>query len=59
MSFVKNLAKGFVRSAVNQVGRDGGRVISNSIYGGRNYVQSPMWPNKARHNMHLKWRRVQ
>lgn len=38
MSFVKNLAKGFVRSAVNQVGRDGGRVISNSIYGGRNYV---------------------
>lgn len=38
MSFAKNLAKGFVRSAVNQVGRDGGRVISNSIYGGRNYV---------------------
>lgn len=38
MSFAKNLAKGFVRAAVNQVGRDGGRVISNSIYGGRNYV---------------------
>lgn len=27
-----------MRSAVNQVGRDGGRVISNSVYGGRNYV---------------------
>lgn len=33
MSFFTNLGKGFVRSAVNQVGRDGGRVISNSIYG--------------------------
>lgn len=38
MSFAKNLAKGFVRAAVNQVGRDGGRVISNSIYNDRNYV---------------------
>lgn len=38
MSFAKNLAKGFIRAAVNQVGRDGGRVISNSIYNGRNYV---------------------
>lgn len=37
-NFVKNLAKGFVRSAVNQVGRDGGRVISNNLYKGRNYV---------------------
>lgn len=33
MSFIDNLAKGFVRSAVNQVGRDGGKVISNKIYG--------------------------
>lgn len=33
MSFIGNLAKGFVRSAVNQVGRDGGRVISNKLYG--------------------------
>lgn len=33
MSFLNNLAKGFVRSAVNQVGRDGGKVISNKIYG--------------------------
>lgn len=32
-SFLGQLAKGFVRSAVNQVGRDGGRVISNQIYG--------------------------
>lgn len=31
--FLPNLAKGFIRSAVNQVGRDGGKVISNSIYG--------------------------
>lgn len=37
-SFTKQLAKGFVRSAVNQVGRDGGRVISNQIYNGKNYV---------------------
>lgn len=33
MSFIGNLAKGFVRSAVNQIGRDGGRVISNKLYG--------------------------
>lgn len=32
MSFIENLAKGFVRSAVNQVGRDGGKVISNKVY---------------------------
>ena len=37
-NFAKNLAKGFVRSAVNQVGRDGGRVVSNQIYNGKNYV---------------------
>ena len=33
MSFINKLARGFVRSAVNQVGRDGGRVISNKVYG--------------------------
>lgn len=33
MGFGKNLVKGFVRSAVNQVGRDGGKVISNQLYG--------------------------
>lgn len=32
-SFFGKLAKGFIRSAVNQVGRDGGRVISNQVYG--------------------------
>lgn len=33
MNFLSQLAKGFVRSTVNQVGRDTGRVISNQIYG--------------------------
>ena len=33
MSFLENLAKGFIRSAVNQVGRDGGKVVSNNVYG--------------------------
>lgn len=33
MSFLTSLAKGFIRSAVNQVGRDGGKVVSNNIYG--------------------------
>ena len=33
MGFGKNLAKGFVRSAVNQVGRDAGKVVSNNLYG--------------------------
>ena len=32
-SFLAQLTKGFIRSAVNQVGRDGGKVISNRIYG--------------------------
>jgi len=32
-SFSGQLAKGFIRSAVNQVGRDGGRVVSNQVYG--------------------------
>ena len=33
MGFLQELGKGFVRSAVNQVGRDTGKLISNSIYG--------------------------
>lgn len=33
MSFINSLFKGFIRSAVNQVGRDGGKVISNKVYG--------------------------
>ncbi|MDE6803401.1 MAG: hypothetical protein K2J29_02045 [Muribaculaceae bacterium] len=32
MSFLKNLAQSFVKSAVNQVGRDGGKIISTNIY---------------------------
>lgn len=32
-SFINGLARGFIRSAVNQVGRDAGRVVSNQIYG--------------------------
>lgn len=32
MSFFNKLLKGFVRSTVNQVGRDTGKVISNKIY---------------------------
>lgn len=32
-NFLSNLLKGFIRSAVNQVGKDGGKVISNQIYG--------------------------
>lgn len=35
MGFGKDLAKGFIRSAVNQVGRDGGKVVSNNIYGNK------------------------
>jgi hypothetical protein len=35
MKFFKNLPKEFVRSAVRQVGRDGGKVISNKIYKGK------------------------
>lgn len=33
MGFLSDLGKGFIRSAVNQVGRDGGKVISNHLYG--------------------------
>lgn len=32
-NFIKDLGKGFVRSAVNQVGRDYGKTISNQIFG--------------------------
>lgn len=34
MSFLNSLLKSFIRSAVNQVGRDGGKVISNQLYRG-------------------------
>lgn len=32
-NFIDSLGKGFIRSAVNQVGRDAGRVVSNQVYG--------------------------
>ncbi len=32
-NYLSNLGKGFVRSAVNQVGRDAGRVVSNQTFG--------------------------
>lgn len=35
MKFLSNLPKLFVNSAVRQVGRDGGKVISNKIYKGK------------------------
>lgn len=38
-NFIKSLGEGFVRSAVNQVGRDSGRVISNNVYNDQDYVQ--------------------
>lgn len=38
MSFINSLLKGFIRSAVNQIGRDGGRVVSNKIYKGKHYI---------------------
>lgn len=33
MGLLTNLGKGFIRSTINQVGRDTGKVISNNIYG--------------------------
>lgn len=37
-NFLNTLARNFVRSAVNQVGKDGGRVISNKVYGNRHSI---------------------
>ena len=37
-SFLIQLGKSFIRSAVNQVGRDGGKVISNQTYGNQHSV---------------------
>lgn len=33
MGFLNKLGKSFIRSAVNQVGRDSGKVVSNKIFG--------------------------
>lgn len=38
MSFFTNLGKGFIQSAVNQVGRDYGRTISNEAFGNRHSI---------------------
>ena len=38
MSFLGNLGRGFIRSAVNQVGRDYGRTISNDVFGDRHAI---------------------
>jgi hypothetical protein len=38
MSFLNSLVKGFIRSAVNQVGRDAGRVVSNRTMKGRHAI---------------------
>lgn len=33
MGLIENLGKSFIRSAVNQIGRDAGKVVSNQVYG--------------------------
>ena len=38
MSFLPSLLKSFLRSALNQAGRDGGRVISNRVYGDQHSI---------------------
>ena len=53
-SFIQTLAKGFVRSAVNQVGRDSGRLVSNKFYKGAhatpvNLQQTTTPPPKPAH----------
>jgi len=39
-SFLTQLGKVFIRSAVNQVGRDGGKIISNQIYANKNSINT-------------------
>jgi hypothetical protein len=34
MNLIMQLLKTFLRSAVSQVGRDGGRIVSNKVYNG-------------------------
>lgn len=50
MGFAKNLGKGFIRSAVNQVGRDAGKVISNQVYGDAHSTPHRIVGNKTIHN---------
>ena len=48
MGFFENLGKGLIRSAVNQVGRDGGRVVSNQLYGDAHSTPHRIVNNNAR-----------
>lgn len=50
MGFAKNLGKGFIRSAVNQVGRDAGKVVSNQVYGDAHSTPHRIVDNKTIHN---------
>lgn len=47
MGFAKNLGKGFIRSAVNQVGRDAGKVLSNQVYGDAHSTPHRIVDNKT------------
>jgi len=47
MSFLNSLIKGFVRSAVNQVGRDAGRVVSNRTMKGRHAIPHTHVPSSV------------
>lgn len=47
MSFLNSLIKGFVRSAVNQVGRDAGRVVSNRTMKGRHAIPHTRVPSQV------------
>lgn len=51
MSFLASLAKGFIRSAVNQVGRDGGKVVSNNIYGNMHSTPINSFGNVVQENL--------
>lgn len=49
-SFLTSLGKGFVRSAVNQIGREGGKVISNRVYNNQNYTNINSVNNMTQYN---------
>ncbi len=49
MNYFKNLPKEFISSAVRQIGRDGGRVISNKIYKGNH--STPFYNSAINHGV--------
>ena len=53
-SYINSLAKGFVRSTVNQVGRDAGKVISNNIYGEQHSTPYRNTSNKETESLNYK-----